>query len=66
MTNDKHINDDRVFLLRGEHGEIIYIDDPGMCARLDAKVAEMEAKGFDEMAIGNVLRQMIKTESDGR
>lgn len=50
-----------IFILKDED-DIILIDDPEMCGRLDDKVAEMEAEGFDEMAISNVLLQMIKAE----
>ena len=57
---------DPLFILRDERDNIILIDDPDMCARLDAKVAELEAKGFDEMAISTVLLRMIKDAKDGR
>lgn len=65
---NKRINekDDPVFILRDEEDNIILVDDPDMCARLDAKVAEMEAIGFDEMAISSVLLRMIKNAGNGR
>jgi len=57
---------DPLFILRDEQDNIILIDDPDMCARLDAKVAELEAKGFDDMAISTVLLRMVKDARDGR
>ncbi len=66
MSKTKNKSDDRIFIIRDEEDNIILVDDPDMCARLDAKVAEMEAKGFDEMAISSVLLRMIKNAGNGR
>ena len=62
MSKKRNITDDPLFILKGERGEIIIVDDPAMVARLDTKVAEMEAQGFDEMAITQVLLRLIEDE----
>lgn len=63
MTNDKHINDDPVFLLRGDDEEIYYIDDPEMIERLDAKVKSMKGKSDDE--IGRALLTIVNPDRYG-
>jgi len=57
--------DDKVFIVRGEGEDEIYlIDDPVIIARLDAKVDEM--KGMDETEIGKHLLSIVNPERYGR
>lgn len=50
-------DNDRVFLLRGRDGEIMYIDDPDTVKRLDAIVEAMEGKS--EAEIAEALRRAV-------
>jgi len=52
---------DPIFIIQNE-GNIILVDDPELCKRLEARAAEMEAGGFDELAISRVLLQILKSE----
>jgi hypothetical protein len=60
MKKLKTILKDPVFILRGEDGEIHIIDDPAIVTILDNKIAQMEAQGFDDMAIGAQLLKLVK------
>ena len=61
MTNDKHINDDPLFILRGDDDELYLIDDPEIIAELDATVEAAQGVSDDEitrqlLAIANPLK----------
>ncbi|NLO04100.1 MAG: hypothetical protein GX126_17595 [Bacteroidales bacterium] len=62
----KGINEDPLFIIQDDNGNIILVDDQAMYARLDKKAAEMETQGFDEMAISTALLRIIKNSGDGR
>lgn len=64
MTKNKHIEDEPVFLLRGDDEEIYYIDDPEVISILDAKVKSMQGKSDDE--IGSALLAIVNPERYGR
>lgn len=64
MTKNKHIEDEPVFLLRGDDDEIYYIDDPEVISILDAKVKSMQGKSDDE--IGSALLAIVNPERYGR
>jgi len=64
MTKNKRIEDEPVFLLRGEDEEIYYIDDPEVISILDAKVKSMQGKSDDE--IGSALLAIVNPERYGR
>lgn len=63
MTKNKRIEDEPVFLLRGEDEEIYYIDDPEVISILDAKVKSMQGKSDDE--IGSALLAIVNPERYG-
>lgn len=66
MKKQKDIitEDDPVFLLQGDEGEIYVIDDLVMIATLDAKVAELQ--GMDENEIGKHLLAIVNPERYGK
>ncbi len=64
MTKNKRIEDEPVFLLRGDDEEIYYIDDPEVISILDAKVKSMQGKSDDE--IGSALLAIVNPERYGR
>ncbi len=64
MTKNKRIEDEPVFLLRGEDDEIYYIDDIEMINTLEAKVKSMKGKSDDE--IGSALLAIVNPERYGR
>lgn len=49
MTNKKHIDNDPIFLLRGDDDEIYYIDDIEMINTMEAKVRSMKGQNEDEI-----------------
>lgn len=49
MTKHTHIDNDPIFLLRGEDDEIYYIDDIEMINTLEAKVRSMKGQNEDEI-----------------
>jgi hypothetical protein len=61
---NKRIEDEPVFLLRGEDDEIYYIDDIEMINTLEAKVKSMKGKSDDE--IGSALLAIVNPERYGR
>ena len=61
---NKRIEDEPVFLLRGDDEEIYYIDDPEVISILDAKVKSMQGKSDDE--IGSALLAIVNPERYGR
>ncbi len=63
MAKNKHIDDEPVFLLRGDDDEIYYIDDPDMIHTLDEKVKSMKGKSDDE--IGVELLKIVNPEKYG-
>lgn len=64
MTKNKHIEDEPVFLLRGEDEEIYFIDDPEMIDRLEALVKSMQGKSDDE--IGKALLTIVNPDRYGK
>ena len=64
MTKNKRIEDEPIFLLRGDDEEIYYIDDPEVISILDAKVKSMQGKSDDE--IGSALLAIVNPERYGR
>ena len=64
MTKNKRIEDEPVFLLRGDGDEIYFIDDPEMINTLEAKVKSMKGKSDDE--IGSALLAIVNPERYGR
>ena len=63
MTKNKRIEDEPVFLLRGDGDEIYYIDDPEVISILDAKVKSMQGKSDDE--IGSALLAIVNPDRYG-
>lgn len=61
---NKRIEDEPVFLLRGEDEEIYYIDDPEVISILDAKVKSMQGKSDDE--IGKALLTIVNPDRYGK
>lgn len=61
---NKPIDDDPVFLLRGDDGEIYYIDDLEMVTTLEAVVKAM--KGKSEKEIGSELLKIVNPEKYGK
>ncbi len=61
MAKNKHIEDEPVFLLQGDDGEIYFIDDLDMIYALDATVKRMEGKSDDEIA-----KQLLKVVNPDR
>ena len=55
MSSKRQINDDSVFLLRGEDGEIYVIEDPDTIADLEATVKALEDKDDDE-----IVKQLLR------
>ena len=64
MTKNKHIDDDPVFLLRGDDEEIYYIDDMEMVTTLNAVVKAM--KGKSEKEIGRELLAIVNPDRYGK
>jgi glutamate-1-semialdehyde aminotransferase len=64
MAKNKHIDDDPVFLLRGDDDEIYYIDDPEVIDILNAKIQSM--KGKSDKVIGKELLKMVNPERYGK
>ena len=64
MSKSKHIDDDPVFLLRGDDDEIYFIDDPEMIERLEAIVKSM--KGKADKVIGSELLKVVNPERYGK
>lgn len=64
MTKKKHIDDDPVFLLRGDDGEIYYIDDLEMITTLNCIIKAM--KGKSEKVIGRELLKIVNPERYGK
>ena len=60
---NKRIEDEPVFLLRGDDEEIYYIDDPEVISILDAKVKSMQGKSDDE--IGSALLAIVNPDRYG-
>lgn len=52
--------DDPIFLLQGDEGEIYVIDDLAIIATLDAKVKELD--GMDEDEIGRHLLAIVNPD----
>lgn len=63
MKTKQITEDDAVFLLQGDAGEIYVINDPVMIATLDAKVVELA--GMDEDEIGKHLLAIVNPERYG-
>ena len=60
---NKRIEDEPIFLLRGDDEEIYYIDDPEVISILDAKVKSMQGKSDDE--IGSALLAIVNPDRYG-
>ncbi len=64
MDSKRQINDDPVFLLRGNNDEIYFIDDLDMINILEATVKNM--KGKSEKEISRELLAIVNPENYGK
>ena len=64
MIKNRHIEDEPVFLLRGDDDEIYIIDDLEMINTLEATVKSMTGKSDNE--IGSALLAIVNPERYGR